>query len=54
MMQFTSYSLAMSEHTVTTTKMVLYSQTKGVERKYILYISGSVACIQYIHKCSSL
>ena len=49
MMQFTSYSLAMSEHTVTTTKMVLYSQTKGVERKYILYISGSVACTYTVY-----
>ena len=33
--------------------LMLYSQTKGVKRKYILYISGSVAYRQYIHECSS-
>ena len=33
--------------------VVLYSQTKGVKRKYILCISGSVAYRQYIHECSS-
>ena len=35
------------------TVLLLYSQTKGVKQKYILYISGSVAYRQYIHKCSS-
>ena len=32
---------------------MLYSQTKGVEQKYILYITGSVAYRQYIHRCIS-
>ena len=35
------------------TNVMLYSLTKGVKQKYILYISGSVAYRQYIHKCSS-
>ena len=34
--------------------IVLYSQTKGVKWKYILYVLGSVAYRQYIHTCSSL
>ena len=34
-------------------KILLYSQTKGVERKYIRCISGLVAYIQYIHNCGS-
>ena len=34
-------------------RLVLYSQIKGVEQKYILYISGSVAYRQYIHQRSS-
>ena len=33
--------------------ILLYSQTKGVKQKYILYISESVAYRQYIHKRSS-
>ena len=38
----------------TTGNLLLYSQTKGVKQKYILYISGSVVYRQYIHQCSSL
>ena len=34
--------------------LMLYSQRKGVKQKYMLYISGSVASRQYIHKCCSL
>ena len=34
--------------------ILLYSQTKGVKLKYILYISGLVAYRQYIHDGSSL
>ena len=34
--------------------VMLYSQTKGVKHKYILYISGLVAYRQYIHERSSL
>ena len=32
---------------------LLYSQTKGVKQKYILYISGLVVYRQYIYNCSS-
>ena len=48
------YSSCMNQFPGCSSELLLYSPTKRVKQKYILYISGSLVCRQYIHKCSRL